>query len=162
MTTKMIPILAIAATISGCAHIEFGKDATAGDGLIYFEPQPYLLIQQDKDCVTTASSVMLPGNKKQMIFKTGYGAGGLSASLSNGMIASVGQDSSSGVNETITAVAALAAVVAVTPAEANAMKGVKPAAPRKECLSAFLYPIEDGAPQWEKGIRINPPPPPES
>src|SRR5687767_15940050 len=98
MNTKTILMAAIAATISGCAHIEFGKDATEGDGLIYFEPQPYLLAQQDKDCATTASSIVLPGNKKQMLFKTGYGAGGLSASLSNGMIASVGQDSTSGVN----------------------------------------------------------------
>lgn len=161
MITKTILMVAITATISGCAHIEFGKDATAGDGLIYFEPQPYLLIQQDKDCVTTASSVMLPGNKKQMIFKTGYGAGGLSASLSNGMIASVGQDSTSGVNETITAVAALAAVVAAAPVETNAIKGVKPA-PSKDCSSAFLYPIEEGVPQWGKGFRINPPPPPGS
>jgi len=160
MNKKTIMVAAIAAAISGCAHIEFGKDATNGDGLIYFEPQPYLLVQQDKDCAITASSIVLPGERKQMIFKTGYGAGGLSASLSNGMIASVGQDSTSGVNETITAVAALAAVVAAAPAETSAMKGVKPV-PSKDCPSAFLYPIEKKG-VLGKRIPIIPPPPPES
>lgn len=159
MNTKTILMLAIAATISGCAHIEFGKEE--GNGLIYFEPQPFLLVQHDKDCVTTASSIMLPGNEKKMIFKTGYGAGALSASLSNGMIASVGQNSTSGVNETITAVAALAAVVAAAPAETSAMKGFKPV-PSKDCPSAFLYPIKKGMPQKDEGIRINPPPPPKN
>lgn len=155
-------VFAISVTLTGCAHIEFG-DPPSGKGLIYFEPQPYLLVQQDDDCVATASSVVLPGNMKQMLFKTGYGSGSLSASLANGMIASVGQDSASGANEAITAVAALAAVVAVKPDEAStARAGSKKKPTGKPCPNAMLYPIENGAPQMTKGFQIVPPPPPEN
>ncbi|RYZ75064.1 MAG: hypothetical protein EOP91_00315 [Lysobacteraceae bacterium] len=155
MACKSLTVLAAAAALGGCAHIEFGHDEEA-NGLIYFEPKPYLLVQYDANCVPTAAPLMLPANRKTMVFKTGYGAGNLSAVLSNGMIASVGQDSSSGVNEGITAFAALAAVAAA-PAT-RGQKDPEASTAAAACPSAMLYAMSNGIPDFDHGMRVPPAP----
>ena len=78
--------LVVCLAVSGCAHIDFG-----GDGLTYYDPKPYLFVSTTKECVTTATVVTIPEAKKVMKFVSGYGSSELSATLSNGMIVSVGQ-----------------------------------------------------------------------
>ncbi|HUO45131.1 MAG TPA: hypothetical protein VMT94_09525 [Burkholderiales bacterium] len=133
---KAPSILVIAVMMTGCAHIDFdGKQ-----GLTYFDPKPYLFISTTKDCITTATVVNLPDKKKSMDFESGYGSAELSATLSNGMVASVGQKTDTKIPETITSVASLATAAAAFKAQAEAGKQVI-------CVpSALLYPINDGVP----------------
>ena len=135
---------ACAATIGalpGCAHIDFG-----GDGLTYYDPKPYLFVSTNKECVTTAVVVSVPEAKKAMRFKTGYGSAELSATLANGMIASVGQKTDTKIPETITSIAALGTAV-----------GTMTAAPGKQVIckpQAILYPIMSGVPDLEHPMSV--------
>ena len=134
---KTIGIIGIGVSflLSGCAHIDFG-----GDGMTYYELKPYLFVSTTKECVTTATVVSMPGEKKVMKFKSGYGSSDLSASLSNGMISSVGQKVDTKVPETLSAIASLG-----TAAGGFAMM----AEPGKQLIctpAAALYPVDSGVP----------------
>ena len=98
-----------AAILAGCASIDFGKD-----GLTYYDPIPALLVATacDKDAstiTTTATIVVLPGDKKSLKLRNGFGSSNLTVTLSNGMIVSVGQESDSKIPETLTALGGLGA-----------------------------------------------------
>jgi hypothetical protein len=121
--------------LPGCAHIDFG-----GEGLTYYEPKSYLFVSTNKDCVTTATLISLPDTRKVMKFVPGFGSANLSATLSNGMIVTVGQQSDTKLPETISAITGLGAAAACLLAAA--------AAPARKvtCPSAKLYPIVLGKP----------------
>ena len=112
-------------TMAGCAQIDFGND-----GLLYYEPVPYLFVSNGADCTSTATLVMLPGEKKHLKFVNGYGSAQLSAELNSGMISKVGQIVDNRVAETVTSLAALR-----TAAGAAKALTEKPCPP-----SARLYP----------------------
>jgi hypothetical protein len=99
-------------SMGGCASIEFSsKDK---HGLTYFEPRPHLLVTTtaDKDgCSKNVSVIMIPGDRKHMKFKWGYGSSELSVSLTNGMVSQVGLKNDSKIPETIGAVANLTGAV---------------------------------------------------
>jgi hypothetical protein len=125
--------------VSGCAHIDFG-----GDGMTYFDPKPYLFVSTTKECVTTATVVSVPETKKVMKFVSGYGSSDLSATLSNGMIVSVGQKTDTKIPETITSIASLGT------AATTAFKAM--AEPGKQVIctpAAKLYPIVSGVPDLD-------------
>ena len=136
--------------VSGCAHIDFG-----GDGMTYYDPKPYLYISTTKDCVTTAMVLVIPEAKKVMKFVPGYGSSELSATLSNGMIASVGQKSDTKIPETITSIAALGTAAAgalkvTAKAETEAGKQII-------CTpTARLYPVVSGKPDLENALNFHP------
>lgn len=140
---KKIKLVSIALLFSmmGCAHIDFG-----GDGLTYYEPKPYLFVTTTKDCVTTATVVLIPEAKKTLVFKSGYGSSDLSVTLTNGMITSAGQKTDTKIPETLTAIASLGTAAA----------GLKAMPPDKKQIictpAATLYPIESGIPNWQKPI----------
>jgi hypothetical protein len=124
--------------VSGCAHIDFG-----GDGMTYFDPKPYLFVSTTKECVTTATVVTIPEAKKVMKFVSGYGSAELSATLSNGMIASVGQKTDTKIPETISAIASLGTATAGFKAKAETGKQLI-------CTpAAKLYPILSGVPDLD-------------
>jgi len=125
----------------GCSHIDFG-----GGGLTYYDPKSYLFVSTTKECVSTASVVLLPESKKTLVFKSGYGSSELSVTLTNGMITTVGQKTDTKIPETLTAIASLgtAALGLKTRAETDKQIICTPA--------ATLYPIESGVPNWEKPI----------
>ncbi|HEY6873211.1 MAG TPA: hypothetical protein VI298_10845 [Geobacteraceae bacterium] len=123
---------------TGCAHIDFG-----GDGMTYFDPKPFLLVSTTKDCTTNATVLIIPGDKKVMKFESGYGSAELSATLSNGMIASVGQKTDTKIPETITSISGLVTAAAGVKAMAAAGKQVI-------CTpTAKLYPIVSGMPDMD-------------
>lgn len=115
---------------TGCAHLEFPED---DKGLPYFEPLPYMLITTTPECVTTGTVVMIPGERKIVELKSGYGSSELSVTLTNGMISAVGQKTDTKVPETVTAMAALATATALAKEEKPKCKP-----------SAILYPIRNG------------------
>ena len=47
--------------LSGCASIDFNADE---DGAVYYEPVPYLFYSVTDKCVSSATAVTLPGEKK--------------------------------------------------------------------------------------------------
>ena len=121
----------VVAFLSGCAHLEF---ESPDDGLAYYESVPYFLVSTTAECTTTGTVVMIPGQKKIVKLKSGFGSSELSVTLSNGMIAAVGQKTDTKVPETITSVAALGTAVAAL----NATSGTK-------CVpEASLFPIKNG------------------
>lgn len=104
MRTCLGLVMAVCIFVTGCAKINF----TADNGLLYFEPKPYLLITTNKDCVPTVSVIMLPNTEKHIAFESGYGSAELSVALTNGMITSAGQKTDTKIPETITSIAGLA------------------------------------------------------
>lgn len=95
--------------VIGCAHLDFGKDASGKErGLTFFEPVPYLFVSTTKECVTTATVTVIPGERRELKFEGGYGSHDLSASLVNGMLSSVGQKADSKIPETLSAVGSIA------------------------------------------------------
>lgn len=120
---------------SGCAHIDFG-----GDGLTYYDPKPYLFVSTTKECVTTATVVIIPEKQKSMKFISGYGSSDLSATLSNGMIVEVGQKTDSQIPDTIRSIASLGTAAAALRTSATTGKD-SACAP-----AAKLYPVVDGVP----------------
>lgn len=132
-------VLIVSIGISGCAHIDFG-----GEGMTYYDPKPYLFVSTTKDCVTTATVVVIPEAKKVMKFVPGYGSSSLSATLANGMIASVGQTTDTKIPETITSIASLGTAFKSAAAESG-----KPVA----CThTATLYPVVSGIPDKKNPI----------
>ena len=130
---KNFPIVATFVSVVGlaaCARLDFGEG-----GLTYYDPVPYFFVSTSADCISTGSAVAIPGTKRALHFKTGYGATELSATLSNGLIASVGQKTDTQIPQTITAVAGLATA-------AKPMKADAEAPAKRECVpTARLYPI---------------------
>lgn len=126
----------------GCARLEF----EGGGGLVYYEPKPYLFVASTKECVTTATVIVLPGARKTLRLVSGYGSSDLSASLSNGMLTSVGQKTDTKIPESISAVANLAA------------KAVAPGGGGPCTVANTLYPIVDGEPDLNKPLIIPTPP----
>lgn len=129
--------------LSGCAGLDFGAE----NGLVYYDPKPYLFVATTKDCVSSATVVMVPADQKSVGFKSGYGTADLSVTLNNGMITNVGQKTDTKIPETIQAVASLgtaAAGMKMVPEEA------KPACES----SAVLYPVVNGVPDNSKPIRF--------
>lgn len=138
--TMIIIGLFLAVTFCGCARIDFG--GTNGR-LTYYDPKPYLFVSTNKDCVTTATVVMLPAEKKSLKFIPGYGSAKLSVDLTNGMITSAGQETDTQIPQTISAIADLGKAVAPFRKERVGI-GCPP--------SAVLYPIENGKPDVTKPI----------
>ncbi len=98
--------------LTGCAHLDFGKDSSGKErGLTFFDPVPYLFVSTNKECVTTATVTVVPGERRELKFEGGYGSYELSASLSNGMISAVGQKADSKIPETLSAIGTIAGAV---------------------------------------------------
>jgi hypothetical protein len=136
MKNKTISALLIPVLVSGCAQLEFRPEPT-NDALTYYEPQPYLLVETDKDCATKSSVIVLPGKARSVKLRSGYGSSTLSVTLSNGMITNVNQEVDTKIPETITAVGGLAKNLADAGLFANA--------PASGCIGqSTLFPIVDG------------------
>jgi uncharacterized protein YceK len=134
--------LSLIIALSGCASVDFNSGE---DGAVYYEPLPYLFYSVSDKCISSATVVSLPGKKRHLDFKAGYGSSNLSAEFSNGLLAKVGQTSDSKIPETLTSIASLATAGAL---------GVSPTAggcPQK----AVLFPIEDGVPNLKKALDLN-------
>lgn len=86
--------------LGGCAGLNFGEG-----GLTYYEPTPYLFVSVNKDCISTATVISLPGEKRSVKFDRGYGSADLSLTLANGIITNAGQKTDVQVPETITSIA---------------------------------------------------------
>ncbi len=126
--------------LTGCAHIDFGAD-----GLLYYEPKPYLYIVTAADCSQTAALVSLPGKEKHIKFVSGYGSANLNVKLTDGMISDVGQNADSKIPETITPLAALKAALAAAEKDTTdkiqlRIKGEKPKPVECE-REGNLYPV---------------------
>lgn len=98
-TTLLLGLIAL----SGCAGIDLGSD-----GLVYYDPEPYVLITTNKDCTQTITPVTLPGAKRSLKFKSGLGSAKLNVTLTNGMITTIGQETDTQIPQTITALTGLA------------------------------------------------------
>jgi len=150
MRTALTGACVLAAfALSGCAHLEF-KAYKAGEpeqpGLTYFEPVPYLAVTKGADCKVTVTVLVLPGEKRTLLFRPGYGSADLSASVSNGMLQSVGQKTDTKIPETITALAGVAALAA----------GGRPGAAKEPVCEARvrLYPVVNGAPDFGHPLTV--------
>jgi hypothetical protein len=134
MQKIMIGSIIFLSLLSGCAHLDFGHE-----GLTYYDPNAYLFVTTTRDCVTTATVLVVPGTKKAVKFESGYGTASLSVTLSNGMVTSAGQITDTQIPATITAIAGL------IPAAVGMMKGARVELPEKGCTpTASLYPIVSG------------------
>ncbi|SHF04855.1 hypothetical protein SAMN02745157_1515 [Kaistia soli DSM 19436] len=151
MKVVSIGMLIAATALQGCAGLQFNPEPKDG-ALNYFDGKPYLFTSTNKDCVSTATVVMIPSERRSVNLKSGYGSADLSVALSNGMIASVGQKTDTKIPETITAVSGAITSVGslVRPLAANGGSGkvviCKPA--------AMLFPIMNGVPDMQHGLKV--------
>lgn len=134
--------LSLITAISGCASVDFNAGE---EGAVYYEPLPYLFYSVTDKCISSASVVSLPGKRRHLDFKSGYGSSNLSAEFSNGLLTKVGQTSDSKIPETLTSIAGLATagVLGVAPADGGC-------SPR-----SVLFPIEEGVPNLQKPLDLN-------
>jgi hypothetical protein len=141
--------LFLAFALAGCAHLEFKaykSEEPEQPGLTYFEPVPYLAVAKGVDCKVTVNVLVLPGEKRTLLFRSGWGSADLSATLANGMLQSVGQKTDTKVPETVTALAGAAA----------AFKGPAPGGAKEPvCDGAVrLYPIVKGVPAFDRPLNL--------
>lgn len=128
--------------LSGCAEmvVSNGFDAKS---FHFYDPVPYLLVTVSGDCSVTSKVVAIPGAKRSVRLRGGYGSANLSAKFSGGLITDVGQQTDSKVPETLTAVAGL--IPKPTAASSPELAGILD----KSCKhdpEAHLYAInEDGS-----------------
>lgn len=125
--------------LAGCARVEF-SDGWVPDGAHFYDPVPYVLVTESKDCTTTAALVALPGPARTAIFHSGYGSANLSANFQNGILSSVGQQTDTKIPETIAALTGIAAAVPKLAAPAARAAPAPPACPAK----AILFQIRNG------------------
>jgi len=126
--------------LGGCASINF--DSNDPQGLVYYEPKPYLFYSLAKNCVSAVTVVTVPGKKKIMSFEGGIGSSALSANFSNGVITGVGQTSDSKVSETLASLAAVAGAMAA--------EGDSPCSP-----VSVMFPIDEkGNPDLKQPINL--------
>ena len=142
---------------AGCARLDFGD----GKGLSYYDAKPYLFVSVNKECVPTASLLMLPGEKRQVRFVSGMGSADLNLTLNNGMVTVVGQKTDTKIPETLTSLAGLTTAGVGALAEIQDMDfekitpGEKPKKAQVICPQAFLYPIEGGVPNTNAPVTIH-------
>jgi len=149
MKRNLICIMIGLLFLSGCAHLDFTDFTDGKEGLTYYDPKPYLFVSTTKDCVSTATAVVLPEKKKTAKFRTGYGSAELSINLSNGMITSVNQTTDTKIPETIGAITSLGTAI-------SGLVKIQPE-PGKQLIctpSATLYQIKDGVPDYQNPIKF--------
>lgn len=130
-------------TLAGCAHLEF---KASEPGLTYFEPMPYLAVAKGADCKVTVNVLVLPGEQRTLAFHSGYGSSDLSATLSNGMLQSVGQKTDTKIPETITALVGVATAFKI---KATTGEKETPCDPHVR-----LYPIVKGVPDFDHPLTV--------
>ncbi|MFP1677191.1 hypothetical protein ACLD02_00775 [Alloalcanivorax sp. C16-2] len=128
----------LATVLSGCASIDFNAGE---DGAVYYEPVPYLFYAVTDKCVSSATAVTLPGEKRHLDFKAGYGSSSLSAEFANGLLTKVGQTSDSNISETLTSIG----TAGIIKSEESSACDPK----------AVLYPIENGVPNLNEPLDLN-------
>jgi hypothetical protein len=146
----------VAVLLSGCARLEFGTVDKNGtmikeNGLTYYDAKAYLFVSVNKDCVPTASVLMLPNEKKVVRLVPGMGSSDLSVALNNGMITNVGQKSDTAAPATLNALAGLAA--AVPPLLAGVR--TKEVGEVVICPQVSLYPIVNGKPDMNHPVVVH-------
>lgn len=138
--------------LSGCAHFDFGDE---GKGVVYYEPKPYLFVstsysQQEKECKSTATVIMIPGKKRVITPVSGvFGSSNLSVKFDKGFITELGQSGDSKATETMDSIAGLLPVLGLA-ATASTTENQQRAKPTQtECIhSAIMYPLEGGEPDF--------------
>jgi hypothetical protein len=148
ITVGVVGVL-LTVTLCGCAHLDFTDFTDGKEGLTYYDPKPYLFVSTTKDCVTTATVVVLPEKKKTVKLKTGYGSADLSVNLSNGMITSVNQKTDTKIPETLGAIVGLGTAV-------GGIVKIR-TEPGKQVIctpSAMLFEIKDGVPDYQNPIKF--------
>jgi len=125
-------------SFTGCAGIDLGKE-----GLTYYEPEPYVLVSNLKDCTQTVTPMAIPGTKRSLTFDSGLGSADLSVALSNGMITSIGQKTDPKIPETITAlVPALAFAAMAAPSKISGSENTPEPPTPKDCIvESSLYKV---------------------
>lgn len=105
-------ILPFGVLLTSCGSIDFdaaNEGDTKTDGLKYYEPTPYLLIQSTLNesktsCVYNVQVVMVPTTEKRIKLKPGLiGSSKLEVGLTNGMISNVGQTTDPATAQMLTA-----------------------------------------------------------
>lgn len=140
--TTALFLCSIAFLVTACAGLDFGEK-----GLAYNQPKPYLFVSVNKECISSATIISIPGTEQHVKFKPGFGSSDLSITLTNGMIASAGQKVDTKIPDTITAFASLGTAVAgIAKDRDNKAASCQP--------SANLYPITDGIPDHKKPINF--------
>lgn len=137
---KTLLVLPVALVLSACASVEFNASS---EGAVYYEPTPYLFFSRTEKCVTSATPVTLPGAKRYLDFKSGYGSSSLSAEFSNGLLTKIGQTSDTKVPETLTSIAGLATALKMDSGGGAACAPV-----------SILYPIVNGVPDTSQPINL--------
>lgn len=110
---------------SGCAELRFSDTSSPPPkyALGFYETKPVAVVTIAGDCAVTFTVTSVPGEKRYVRFKPGYGSNKLGIEFENGMIKSVNQETDSKVPETITAAGSLlSSVTSLTKSSTAATK----------------------------------------
>ncbi|HHT2223074.1 TPA: hypothetical protein ACTYQ5_003587 [Klebsiella variicola] len=152
MYKSCLIIIFCSLSLSGCARFDFNNYTPNGKGIAYYEPEPYLFVStslKDNQCQSTASLLILPGEKKLITPVSGaIGSSNLTLKFNNGMITEVGQNSDTKIPENVEALAKLlpaigAGAALASTGENNGIRKPKP----EECKTgSYLYAFVGGKP----------------
>jgi hypothetical protein len=121
-----IAILVLASILSGCAHVQFDKlndngnndGGNYGDGIVVYQPRPFLLVAENAEGTLTSSIIYLPDYEKGYVIrpKAGIGKVDLNLKLDQGWnLVEYGNTADSRLPETVASLAG--AIPGISPAE---------------------------------------------
>lgn len=148
---KVIASFAVVVLLSGCAGLQFydlkpGTDEIGerNDYISLYETKPAALVAYGGDCSVSVTIISLPGKKRFVRLKSGYGSNKLGINFGiGGTLSSVNQETDTKVPETITAISGT--VKNFADAKLFAEKTGGKGAEIKECKAhADVFDIIDG------------------
>jgi hypothetical protein len=91
---RVLLIAAALLFLQGCASIDFdakNKDKSDKHGLVYYVAEPGVLVKDAENCTQDVSLFMIPGEERELKFRSGWGSSNFSVELTNGMIGKASQ-----------------------------------------------------------------------
>lgn len=115
-------LASLALTVSGCAGLEFHGEPR-DDAFTYLEPAPFAVLKTAADCSVSVETLVLPGKRRSVRLKSGWGSSKLTLKTTNGMLTEIGQDTDTKIPETLTALTGLVKTLGVGPGAGSFVEG---------------------------------------
>ncbi len=150
---KSILMAVLSTAITGCASVDFNNSDGVDEGFLYYQPQPFLLIEKkDKNIVSRIISI--PNTEKPRWIKQGEGWGSaeMSFEIENGMVKSFNSKSDNKGAETLASVAGLATAKAALDAVDASIKVAEISAANMNVVNIVGIPTPTPGKYYELGL----------
>jgi hypothetical protein len=139
--------------ITGCASVDFNNSDGVDEGFLYYQPQPFLLIEKkDKNIISRIISI--PNTEKPRWIKQGEGWGSaeMSFEIDNGMVKSFNSKSDNKGAETLASIAGLATAKSALDAVDAGIKVAEISAAKMNAVNIVGIPTPTPGKYYELGL----------